>query len=132
MSSPVKKWNQYGRKHFGKYITMLGTSAIALFPVWMCNGLWHGARWSYIFYGMYYFSLILVGISVEPVRDRILKILHISPEFQGLKYMRIAKTWVIIFVGNSSSGQTVSELDSICSAVFSGTFNFQICGMEAS
>lgn len=99
MSSPVKKWNQYGRKHFGKYITMLGTSAIALFPVWMCNGLWHGARWSYIFYGMYYFSLILVGIAVEPVRDRILKILHISPDFQGLKYMRIAKTWVIIFVG---------------------------------
>ena len=99
MSSPVKKWNQYGRKHFGKYITMLGTSAIALFPVWMCNGLWHGARWSYIFYGMYYFSLILVGIAVEPVRDRILKILHISQEFQGLKYMRIAKTWVIIFVG---------------------------------
>lgn len=99
MSSPVKKWNQYGRKHFGKYITMLGTSAIALFPVWICNGLWHGARWSYIFYGMYYFSLILVGIAVEPVRDRILKILHISPEFQGLKYMRIAKTWVIIFVG---------------------------------
>ena len=99
MSSPVKKWNQYGRKHFGKYITMLGTSAIALFPVWMCNGLWHGARWSYIFYGMYYFSLILVGIAVEPVRDRILKILHISPEFQGLKYMRIAKTWVIICVG---------------------------------
>ena len=99
MSSPVKKWNQYGRKHFGKYITMLGTSAIALFPVWMCNGLWHGARWSYIFYGMYYFSLILVGIAVEPVRDRILKILHISPGFQGLKYMRIAKTWVIIFVG---------------------------------
>ena len=99
MSSPVKKWNQYGRKHFGKYITMLGTSAIALFPVWMCNGLWHGARWSYIFYGMYYFSLILVGIAVEPVRDRILKILHIGPDFQGLKYMRIAKTWVIIFVG---------------------------------
>ena len=99
MSSPVKKWNQYGRKHFGKYITMLGTSAIALFPVWICNGLWHGARWSYIFYGMYYFSLILVGIAVEPVRDRILKILHISPGFQGLKYMRIAKTWVIIFVG---------------------------------
>lgn len=99
MSSPVKKWNQYGRKHFGKYITMLGTSAIALFPVWMCNGLWHGARWSYIFYGMYYFSLILVGIAVEPVRDRILKILHIGPDFQGLKYMRIAKTWVIIFIG---------------------------------
>lgn len=99
MSGPVKKWNQYGRKHFGKYITMLGTSAMALFPVWLCNGLWHGARWSYIFYGMYYFTLILAGIAVEPVRDRILAAFHISCDAKGMKYVRIAKTWVIIFVG---------------------------------
>ncbi|HJA19736.1 MAG TPA: MBOAT family protein [Candidatus Mediterraneibacter ornithocaccae] len=99
MSSPVKKWNQYGRKHLGKYITMLGTSAIALFPVWICNGLWHGARWSYIFYGMYYFTLILLGIAVEPVRDRILNTFHISDQSVWLKFVRIAKTWVIIFTG---------------------------------
>ena len=99
MSSPVKKWNQYGRKHLGKYITMLGTSAMALFPVWICNGLWHGARWSYIFYGMYYFTLILLGIAVEPVRDRILNTFHISDQSVWLKFVRIAKTWVIIFAG---------------------------------
>lgn len=99
MSAPVKRWNQYGRKHFGKYVTMLGTSAMALFPVWLCNGLWHGARWSYIFYGMYYFTLILAGIAVEPVRDRILQAFHISERSVGLKFMRIAKTWVIIFTG---------------------------------
>lgn len=99
MSAPVKRWNQYGRKHFGKYVTMLGTSAMALFPVWLCNGLWHGARWSYIFYGMYYFTLILAGIAVEPVRDRILQAFHISERSVGLKFMRIAKTWLIIFTG---------------------------------
>ena len=99
MSAPVKRWNQYGRKHFGKYVTMLGTSAMALFPVWLCNGVWHGARWSYIFYGMYYFTLILAGIAVEPVRDRILQVFHISERSVGLKFMRIAKTWLIIFTG---------------------------------
>lgn len=99
MSAPVKRWNQYGRKHFGKYVTMLGTSAMAFFPVWLCNGLWHGARWSYIFYGMYYFTLILAGIAVEPVRDRILQVFHISERSVGLKFMRIAKTWLIIFTG---------------------------------
>ena len=41
-SSAVKKWGKYGRKHCGKYITMVVTSAMALFPVWMLNGLWHG------------------------------------------------------------------------------------------
>ena len=78
---------------------MLWTSAMALFPVWICNGLWHGARWSYIFYGMYYFTLILLGIAVEPVRDRILNTFHISDQSVWLKFVRIAKTWVIIFTG---------------------------------
>ena len=99
MSSLVKKWNQYSRKHLGKYAAMLGTSAFALFPVWLCNGLWHGARWSYIFYGMYYFTLILLGIAVEPVRDRLLEFLHIGQQSAGLKMLLITKTWLIIFIG---------------------------------
>ena len=48
VSGLVKKWNQYGRKHCGKHITRLVTSAIALFPVWVANGVWHGAQWNYI------------------------------------------------------------------------------------
>ncbi|HIY62895.1 MAG TPA: MBOAT family protein [Candidatus Mediterraneibacter stercoripullorum] len=99
VSGIVKKWNSFGRKHAGKYLTRLVTSALALFPVWLCNGLWHGARWSYIFYGMYYFTLILAGMAVEPVRDRILALLHIHPDSFGWRTVQIAKTWLIIFTG---------------------------------
>ena len=99
VSGLVKRWNQYGRKHAGKYLTRLVTTALALFPVWLCNGLWHGDRWSYIFYGMYYFTLILLGTAVEPARDRLLGFLHIAPDSAGLKACRILKTWLIIFTG---------------------------------
>lgn len=99
MSGLVKKWNQFGKKHAGKYITQLGVSAIALFPVWLCNGLWHGARWSYIFYGMYYFTLILLGIAVKPGRDRILKVCLINEDALYWRIIQIGKTWVIIFTG---------------------------------
>lgn len=99
MSSMVKKWNQYGRKHLGKYITMLGTSAMALLPVWLCNGLWHGSRWSYIFYGIYYFTLILLGIAVQPLRDRILSACRINEESAVWRRVQITKTWIIIFTG---------------------------------
>lgn len=99
MSGPVKKWNQYGRKHLGKYLTMLGTSAMALLPVWLCNGLWHGARWSYIFYGMYYFTLILLGIAVQPLRDRVLAACRIDENSRWWRRIQITKTWVIIFTG---------------------------------
>ena len=99
VSGAVKKWNQYGRKHVGKHVTRLVTSALALFPVWLANGVWHGARWSYIFYGMYYFVLIMLGMAVEPVRDKILGVCHINPETRWWRVIQIAKTWVIIFTG---------------------------------
>ena len=98
-SSVVKRWNKFGRKHFGKHLTKVGVSAIALFPVWLCNGLWHGASWSYIFYGMYYFTILLLGVAVEPARNKLLAICRIDENAFYWRSIRILKTWVIIFVG---------------------------------
>lgn len=99
VSALVKKWNKFGKKHLGTYITRLGVSAIALFPVWLCNGLWHGARWSYIFYGIYWFAILLCGIAFEPVRDRLLRACKINNNAFGWKLFQVARTWLIIFVG---------------------------------
>ncbi|MCU0081158.1 MBOAT family O-acyltransferase [Extibacter muris] len=99
VSKIVKKWNRFGRKKLGKYVAKVGVSAIALFPVWLCNGLWHGPRWSYIFYGMYYFVILLGGIMLEPVKDKWIKICHINEEALYYKIPQILKTWVIIFIG---------------------------------
>lgn len=99
VSAMVKRWNRFAKKRFGKYIAKLGVSAIALFPVWLCNGLWHGARWSYIFYGMYYFVILLCEIAMEPLWDKILKRLSIGENVWYWNVLRIAKTWIIIFTG---------------------------------
>lgn len=99
VSAVVKKWNKFGKLYLGKYITKLGVSAICLLPVWLCNGLWHGARWSYIFYGMYYFIILLGEIAVEPVKKKILKFIHLNEENLYYKVFQILKTWMIIIIG---------------------------------
>ena len=99
VSGLVKRWNKFGRKHLGKYLTKLGVSALSLFPVWICNGLWHGARWSYIFYGMYYFVILLGGIAIEPVRNKVLDACHINENAWYFRLIQILKTWMIIFTG---------------------------------
>jgi len=99
VSRIVKRWNQYGRKHLGKYAAKLGTSALALFPVWLCNGIWHGARWSYLFFGMYYFVILMAGIAVEPVRKKLIEMLRINDRALYFRIIRILKTWIIIFTG---------------------------------
>ena len=62
ISKTARKWNKFMRKHlkgnFGKYMARMGIAALALFPVWISNGLWHGPKWNYIFYG---FLLIVYG-----------------------------------------------------------------------
>ena len=95
----VKKWNRFGKNHAGKYVTKLGVTAICLFPVWLLNGLWHGPRWSYIFYGMYYFIILLCGEALAPVRERILKKWNISEQTVWWAVPQRLKTWVIIVVG---------------------------------
>lgn len=66
---PLEKLTSAARKRLGNHYGPLLASAVALFCVWFCNGLWHGAAWSYLFFGMYHFVLILGGnIIAPPVR----------------------------------------------------------------
>lgn len=66
MSQPLKTLTKKCRARFGNHYGPLVTSSIALFAVWLFNGLWHGAGWSYIFFGMYHFSLIVTGSFLAP------------------------------------------------------------------
>ena len=99
MSKLAKKWNKFAKARFGKYIAKLGVSAICLFPVWLANGLWHGARWSYIFYGMYYFVILFTGLAIEPLRDKVVAALHLNMQSGYYRFLQTAKTWCIIFTG---------------------------------
>ena len=130
VSGLVKKWNQYGRKHCGKHITRLVTSAIALFPVWVANGVWHGAQWNYIFYGMYYFVILLAGEAVSPVREKVLDRFHLNCKALYWRVPQILKTWVIIFTGEMFFRANGAAAGFICSGVFFMDLNSTDSGME--
>ena len=49
MSKILKRPTSFTRRHFGNYYGPVLAGTIALFCVWFCNGLWHGAEWKYIF-----------------------------------------------------------------------------------
>ena len=98
-SGLVKRWNRFARKHCGKYAARLGVSALALFPVWLCNGLWHGPRWSYIFYGMYYFVILLLEMAFEPVGEKIRTLLGLKADAWQIKAVQIFRTWLVVFTG---------------------------------
>lgn len=99
MSKPIKKLTSSARKKLGNHFGPLIGGSIALFCVWLANGLWHGAAWSYIFFGMYHFALILGGSIVSPAVKFINGKLHISPEHPVYKALQIVRSTVLVVIG---------------------------------
>lgn len=43
-------------------------------------GIWHGASWKYIFYGLYYYIIMMLGMLFEPLFKFIIEKLKINIE----------------------------------------------------
>ena len=99
LSKPVKKMTSTLKKKVGNYFALLAASAVALFCVWFCNGLWHGAAWNYIFFGMYHFGLILMGNMVEPMMKKVRKALRINPNKLSFQIFQMLRTSILVVIG---------------------------------
>ena len=67
--------------------------------MWVCNGLWHGAAWSYLFFGMYHFACILLGNLTGPYTKALKKKLHISPTNKPYLVFQIVRTGILVCIG---------------------------------
>lgn len=99
MSKPIGRLTTAARKRLGTYYGPLIGGSIALFCVWSSNGLWHGASWSYIFFGMYHFVLIMAERLTAPHAKWFHKVFHTSPESQGFRLFQILRTCVLVVIG---------------------------------
>lgn len=99
MSKRMKTVTSAARKKIGSYYGPLVAGSIALFCVWLNNGLWHGSAWSYIFFGMYHFALILLGNITAPLSKKVLHKLRISSENKAYLLFRIARTCGLVVIG---------------------------------
>lgn len=99
MSKPLKKLSTFLRKKLNNYYGTLISSSIALFCVWLYNGIWHGAGWHFIFFGMYHFILILGGNIIEPSIVKITKRLNINRKSLPYRILQIIRTGILVCIG---------------------------------
>lgn len=99
LSGPIKKLGNRVRKRFGPQFGPLLSGSVALLAVWLCNGLWHGAGWKYIFFGLYHFALILGGSLVAPLSRGAADRLRLPYDAQPLRLIRIVRTGALVCIG---------------------------------
>ena len=127
LSKPMRKLTTFGRKHLGNHFGPLLAGAVALFCVWSCNGLWHGAAWSFIFFGMYHFVIILIENIIEPYVIKLCEKLHINRSSKPYYGFQIVKTFILVVFGELFfRAPTLAAGMAMCKKIFT---NFKFSGI---
>lgn len=89
----------------------VGRTYFNLFCVWLLTGLWHGASWNFVLWGLYYFTLLVIE------KTFLLRLLERAPKFLRHIYSMAAVIfgWLLFVI------EDVSSIGAYLSRMFGGT-----------
>lgn len=99
LSKGMRNLSKFAKKHFGKHIGRTLPIAIGNFLVFFLVGVWHGANWNYIVWGIFYGTLIAVSGMLKPIYDWLNKTLRIKTESSFFHLFQILRTFWITCIG---------------------------------
>lgn len=83
---------------------------LGLILVWFITGLWHGASWNYILWGLYFGFIIILSIIFEPLCNKLFS--KVNRESLGFKIVRHIRTLLLLAVG-----KLLFEMNSVASTI---------------
>lgn len=85
-------------RRLGKKMGRLIPSALATIIVFLCIGLWHGANWNAVLYGLY-FGLVMSGaILLQPLFRSVKGRMHVQDGRSRLGCLRWIRTWILVML----------------------------------
>lgn len=96
----LSKWmgriGKWSKKVFGKKTGRVIPICIANLIVFLLVGVWHGAAWKFIAYGLYHGLIISVSSLLAPLYRKGLEVFSINQKSGGWKVVQILRTFVLI------------------------------------
>ena len=95
----VTSWNlklgKVCRQRFGKHVANCLPPTVALLITWLATGLWHGASWGYIIWGLFNGLFIILSLWLAPVYERTRELLRIEDSSLFWRLFRVLRTFTI-------------------------------------
>ena len=96
MSNWSRRFAKNAQERFGKHFAKTMPATIALVVTWLATGLWHGASWAYIAWGLVNGLFIIMELWMEPVYDKWKKSLRINESKRSWRAFQTVRTFVLI------------------------------------
>lgn len=98
MSKNIKN-TKFGGTKAGTHIAKVLPTSIASLIVFLIVGIWHGANWKYVGFGLWNGLIIMISILLKPVFDFVLAKLHINPKSFLYGIFQMFRTFIVVLVG---------------------------------
>lgn len=103
LSKTFGKAGKSMRKVLGDRVGKLFPVMVAQMATFLTIGLWHGAEFKYIAYGLYNGGIIILGLLLEPQLKKLTEKLKINVKSKGWKLFTILRTFCLIVIGRMFS-----------------------------
>lgn len=99
LSKQMNRFGKFAKKKFGNTIGRVLPICVADLLIFFLVGVWHGAAWKFIMYGMYNGMIIAVSSLLEPVYQKAFLYTHINRESRVWKLFQVFRTFVLVNIG---------------------------------
>ena len=93
---PMLKFSKFSRKHFGELIGKRMPVYLSSFAVWFTTGIWHGASWNFIVWGLGNFVVIMISQELEPLYRKFHKKFPKADKSFSFKVFRVVRTILLM------------------------------------
>ncbi|MFG6382772.1 MAG: MBOAT family protein [Lachnospiraceae bacterium] len=96
LSGWMKHFSKFSKKLFGKQIGRTLPICLANLIVFLVVGIWHGAAWKFIIYGLYNGLIIAFSGLMAPNYRKWKQKLHIVEDNKGFHFFQIVRTFILV------------------------------------
>jgi D-alanyl-lipoteichoic acid acyltransferase DltB (MBOAT superfamily) len=91
----LQSFSKFSRKHFGQSIGKRLPVYVASFIVWFTTGIWHGASWNFIVWGLANWAVLMISEECEPLYNKFHSAFNVKDK-KLYRIFEIARTFILI------------------------------------
>lgn len=99
LSKSMNKLGKKCQKIFGKQVGRKIPICLENLIIFFLVGVWHGASWHFIVYGLYNGFIIAISSLLEPLYEKMFRVTGINPKAKLVQIWRIIRTFVLVNIG---------------------------------
>jgi D-alanyl-lipoteichoic acid acyltransferase DltB (MBOAT superfamily) len=99
LSGWMHSFTKWSKKHFGNHVGKTLPICFSNIVIFFVVGVWHGAAWKYVIYGLYNGFIIAFSNMAEPLYKKGLEVCHINAKSKAWSVFQIIRTFILVNIG---------------------------------